>query len=122
MAGKKKNKKETLSDAALEIVALRFKCLSDPTRLKLIQALFDGERTVQDLCNATKLSQANVSKHLSMLNDQGVLRRRKQGLFVYYSIADKTIYQLCDLVCTSLAERFARAKQEVTGSANKKGK
>jgi len=104
--------KEVLSDAALEIVAARFRALGDPTRLKLVQLLFDGEQSVLELCNLTQMSQANISKHLSILSEQGLLARRKEGLYVFYSIADQSLYDLCSLVCESLSERFSRAQQE----------
>lgn len=103
--------KKTLPKEALEIVASRFRAMGDATRLELIQLLMDGEKSVQELCDLTEMSQANISKHLSILADQGILSRRKQGLFVYYSVGDRSIYQLCDLVCNSLAERFAKAQQ-----------
>ena len=62
------------------------------------------------------MSQANISKHLSILSEQGVLARRKEGLYVYYSVADQTLYDLCALVCESLSERFNKAQQEFTSS------
>ncbi|MBX3470376.1 MAG: winged helix-turn-helix transcriptional regulator [Planctomycetes bacterium] len=105
MAGKKKQK-APLSREALELVAQRFKALADPTRLALLQALFEGERTVQELCEATGTNQANASKHLALLTDQGLLARRKDGLFVRYRIDDPTVHALCELVCGSLARRF----------------
>lgn len=108
--------REPLSEAALEIVAARFRALGDPTRLKLVQFLFEGEKSVQELCSRTGMSQANISKHLSILSEQGVLARRREGLFAYYSIADQSIYELCALVCNSLSERFTRAQQEFRSS------
>jgi len=92
------------------MVAQRFKLLSDPTRLRIIQELFDGELTVQEIEERVGTSQANVSKHLGSLVDQGLLARRKEGLYAYFSIADDSIYALCNLVCTSLADRFERAR------------
>ena len=112
MLRKSATKKQSLSDAALEIVAARFRALGDPTRLKLVQLLFDGEKSVLELCNLTQMSQANISKHLSILSDQGLLARRKEGLFVYYSIADHSLFDLCSMVCESLSERFTRAQSE----------
>lgn len=114
---RKPKKKALLSDEALEIVATRFKALGDPTRLKLLQALFAGEKTVQELCQSTQLSQANVSKHLGMLAEQGILGRRKEGLYVFYFIADESIFVLCDTVCESLAERFNRAHKAIRPTA-----
>ncbi|MBK9141937.1 MAG: winged helix-turn-helix transcriptional regulator [Candidatus Melainabacteria bacterium] len=110
-SSRKDKDKAPLSREALEIVAARFRAMGDATRLELIQHLMEGEKSVQELCSLTEMSQANISKHLSILSDQGILNRRKQGLFVYYSVADMTIYQLCDLVCGSLSERFARVQR-----------
>jgi DNA-binding transcriptional ArsR family regulator len=106
-----KKNKNPLPKEALEIVAARFRVMGDATRLEILQYLMDGEKSVQELCTLTGMSQANISKHLSLLADQGILNRRKQGLFVYYAVADTSIYQLCDLVCGALAERFAKAQK-----------
>jgi DNA-binding transcriptional ArsR family regulator len=110
MAGNKKKSKPNLSPQALELVAQRFRQLSDPTRLGIIQELFEGELSVQEIGQRVGTSQANVSKHLAGLVDHGLLARRKEGLYAYYSIADESIYGLCTLVCTSLADRFERAR------------
>ena len=98
---------ERLPEEALEMLAERFKIFSEPMRLKLIYALMDGEKTVSELMEATGGMQANVSKHLGMLLDAGVVGRRKQGLQAYYRIVDESIYELCETVCGSLEERLA---------------
>jgi DNA-binding transcriptional ArsR family regulator len=95
----------TLGRPALELVARRFRVLGDATRLALLQALFQEERTVQELCALTKTSQANASKHLALLLEQGLVSRRRDGLFTRYRIADASLRQLCRLVCGSLADR-----------------
>lgn len=107
-----KSKKTMLTRTALEIVAARFRALSDASRLQILQHLFNGERSVQELCSLTELSQANVSKHLSVLAEQGIVQKRREGLFVYYSIADSTIYELCDLVCNSVGKRYGQVMKE----------
>jgi DNA-binding transcriptional ArsR family regulator len=94
-----------LSRDALELLAKRFRALGDATRLGLVQALFADERTVQELCEITGASQANASKHLALLLEQGLVARRRDGLFTRYRIADATLEPLCRLVCGSLAER-----------------
>lgn len=101
-------RKAPLSDAALELVARRFAVLSEPMRLRLIQALFEGEMHVNALVEATGGTQANISRHLQTLTQAHVLARRKDGLQVFYSIADPTIYKLCELVCGSLEKQFTR--------------
>lgn len=95
-------KKAALTDEALELVARRFAVLAEPMRLRLIQALFAGERNVTDLVAATGGTQANVSRHLQTLIAANVLTRRKEGLQVFYAIADPSIFKLCELVCGSL--------------------
>lgn len=99
-------RKENFSEEAFEGVAERFKILSEPMRLKLLYALMDGEKTVSELVEETGGLQANVSKHLGMLLDAGVVGRRKQGLNAYYRITDSSVYELCDLVCGSIQERL----------------
>ena len=100
---------------ALEIVALRFKALSDASRLQILQSLFNGERSVQELCETTGMSQANVSKHLSVLAEQGIVEKRRQGLFVYYSIGDNSIYELCDIVCGAVGKRYGQIMKDFAG-------
>lgn len=95
-----------LSPRAVDLIADRFKVLSEPTRLKLIIALQDGERNVTELVETTGATQANVSRQLQKLAEAGILARRKQGLKVYYSIADPSIFRLCDAVCGSLRSFF----------------
>ena len=101
-------RKAPLSDDALELVARRFAVLSEPMRLRLIQALFDGERSVGELVDATGGTQGNISRHLQTLTQAHVLARRKEGLQVYYSIADPSIFRLCELVCGSLEKSLTR--------------
>jgi ArsR family transcriptional regulator len=96
--------KSSLPREALEIVAQRFRALGDATRLALLQALFEGDRTVQELCALTGTSQANASKHLALLLERGLVTRQRDGLFVRYGIADSSLERLCHLVCGSLAE------------------
>jgi DNA-binding transcriptional ArsR family regulator len=98
--------KRRLSPAALEKVAERFKVLSEPMRLRLLYALMEEEKTVSQLVRETGGVQANVSKHLSLLLDAGILARRKEGTSAYYRITDESIFELCDLVCGSIHDRL----------------
>lgn len=95
-----------LSDEAFEMLGEQFKAFSEPMRLKLIYGLMEGEKTVSELVEETGGLQANVSKHLRMLLEAGIVARRKQGLNSFYSIADETIYELCDLMCNSVRDRL----------------
>jgi DNA-binding transcriptional ArsR family regulator len=100
------NSSPRLSKPALELIAARFRVLGEPSRLALILALEAGERHVNQLVQATGLSQANVSRHLQTLADAGILGRRKAGLRVFYFIADPDIFKLCDSVCGSVQKRL----------------
>jgi ArsR family transcriptional regulator len=91
-----------LNDQAIEIVARRFAVLAEPMRLRLIQALFAGEKNVTELVEATQGTQANVSRHLQTLIAAHILARRKEGLQVYYRVSDPSVSKLCQLVCGSL--------------------
>jgi len=87
-------------------VAGRFRLLGDPTRLRLIDLLRDGERTVGSLAKELGCTQANTSKQLALLADGGLLSRRREGLRCYYSIADATVFDLCDAVCSSVLQHL----------------
>ena len=99
----------------LEMVADRFKVLAEPTRLELLNALRDGEKTVTDLVQEARAGQANVSRHLAILYRQGIVERRKEGLFTYYRIADPLLFEICELVCRSL-EAATEARRQALGS------
>jgi DNA-binding transcriptional ArsR family regulator len=96
-----------LSDEALELVAARFRLLGDASRLRLLRALMDGEHSVQELVEASGLSQTNVSRHLGLMRREGVVARRAEGNRAVYSIADPTLRRLCRTVCGGLSERMA---------------
>lgn len=93
-----------MTPALLALVAERFRALAEPVRLQILDRLRKGERTVGDLVRETGLAQANVSKHLQVLHDAGFVTRRKEGLFAWYSLADRDVMRLCDLVCGRLAD------------------
>ena len=103
-----------LSVEALEMVAARFRAIGEPARLQLLQYLMDGEASVQQLCEGTGLGQANVSKHLALLVEQGILSRRREGSFAMYQIIDPSIVEMCDLVCGALTKRFSQAKNTLS--------
>lgn len=109
----KKPAKRELSEPTLRMIADRFKVLAEPMRLKILHSLWDGEMTVSEIIQTIGGLQANVSKHLGMLLNAGLVRRRKEGLRVYYAIADETVFQLCEVVCTSLHDRLAEQMEEL---------
>ena len=99
---------EAMSDAAVDLVASRFRILGEPLRIRLIQALHDGEKSVSELVTDVGSTQPNVSKHLRILQDAGIVGRRQEGNLVYCFIADESVFQLCDAVCSSVGERISR--------------
>jgi DNA-binding transcriptional ArsR family regulator len=106
--------KIALTPEVLMLVAERFKALAEPVRLQLLQCLRDKPKTVSELVEETGFGQANVSKHLQILNGLGFLDRKKEGLYVTYSLADKSVFQLCDIMCGRLE---AEAKQRTRALA-----
>jgi len=96
---------ETMSTAALQLLANRFKLLSSPTRLAIMQHICHDERTVSELIELTGFKQANVSRQLSMLHRGGLARRRSEGTNVFYTAADESLPKLCMLMRDSLRLR-----------------
>lgn len=99
----------------LALIAERFRALAEPARLQILTALRTGEHTVGDLVERTDLGQANVSKHLQLLHSLGFVNRRKEGLFVYYALADKSVFRLCDIMCSRL-EAEVRTRRKLLAS------
>ena len=97
---------QAATDDVTELVAARFKVLGEPNRLRLLNALRAGEKSVSELVQETGTSQSNISRHLQALADAGLVRRRKEGVAVYYEIAEATVFDLCQHVCGSLRERM----------------
>ncbi len=104
----RKTKSPRISGPALRLVARRFKVLSEPARLQLLIALEHGEQHVTALVELTGLTQANVSKHLGILMEVGMVDRRKQGVNAFYFISDPQILELCDLMCARLEKDLAK--------------
>lgn len=113
---------EGLPKEALVQVAAYFQALSEPTRLSLLNHLRGGERNVGELAQLSGFTMANVSRHLAMLTQHGLVERESRGTSVYYRIADESVYALCDLVCGSVArqlERHARGREVFAHSARR---
>lgn len=102
----KKFNPSALPHSALELIAARFRALSEPSRLKILIALEPGEKNVTALVEKTGLSQANLSRHLQTLLDAGILSRRKEGQAVFYKIIDPAIFGLCQQVCGGISRRM----------------
>jgi DNA-binding transcriptional ArsR family regulator len=97
-----------LSLEAIDLISRRFAVLSEPMRLRLIHALFEDEKNVTALVDEVGGTQANISRHLQTLANANILARRKEGLQVFYSIADPAIRKLCEMVCGNLQEQLAK--------------
>lgn len=96
---------KTLPPEILDLIAERFRVLAEPARLRILNTLMEGERTVSELVEHTALNQANVSKHLRILRASGFVGRRKEGLYAFYEIADPSVEVLCDVMCGRLEEQ-----------------
>jgi DNA-binding transcriptional ArsR family regulator len=104
-----------LPDDLVELIARRFRVLGEPMRIKLLDRLRTGEANVNELTDALGASQQNVSKHLTVLADVGIIGRRKQGTHVYYRIADEGVFALCDQVCGSVEQQLRVLNEVVAG-------
>jgi DNA-binding transcriptional ArsR family regulator len=101
------------SDELLNRIAEVLKAMADPTRLKILHSLHYGERCVSDILEIVGGSQANVSKHLSVLKRAGLVDCRRDGLNVYYRIIDEGVFTICRNVCDSLELRIDREHQAI---------
>mgnify|MGYP002071640220 CR=1 FL=1 len=110
-----KTKKQELSDEALEMIATRFRVLAEPTRLKILNILRGHEMSVSELVAACGSGQANISKHLSILLNAGIVSRRKSGLTANYRVADPSIFDLCDVVCSRLKDDLETRQSVLQG-------
>ncbi len=86
-------------DPMIDLVAVCFQALSDPTRLKILRALRNSQMTVQDLVALFTWTQPNISRHLSILVRAGLVTKSKEGPYAHYAIANTRIFALCDTVC-----------------------
>ncbi len=100
-----------LTDASADVIAERFAALAVPMRLRLLNALRRGEKSVGDLADETGAGQANTSKHLQLLLQQGFIARRKEGTTTWYRVADPAVYELCSLVCGGIEEDLERRRK-----------
>lgn len=95
------HKKFQFSDLEIQKMAKRFKILSEPSRLRILRALYSGEKCVTDIIEATGLLQANVSKQLKILENDNIIICRPQGLQRFYRIIDTSIASICSKVCST---------------------
>ncbi len=103
---------ENLPPEAMMEVAAYFQALSEPTRLKILNLLREGERNVGELAQLCGFTAANISRHLTLLTKHGLVARESRGTSVYYRIADESIYALCDLVCGNISRQMELTTQK----------
>jgi ArsR family transcriptional regulator len=101
------------SDELLQRIAEVLKAMADPTRLKILHSLQGNERCVSDILEIVGGSQANVSKHLSVLKRAGLVDSRRDGLNVFYQISDEGVFTICRNVCDSIEVRVDREHQTI---------
>ena len=106
-----------LTPGLAELIAQRFRVLAEPTRIRILDRLRSGEASVQELTEALGTSQQNVSKHLAVLTQAGIVGRRKDGNLVRHRIVDETVFALCEEVCGSLQRRLDDLNALVSGGA-----
>jgi len=104
-----------LPEALVELIAERFRVIGEPMRIKLLDRLRDGPATVQELTEATRATQPNVSKHLGVLHQAGIVAREKRGIYVCYTIADESVFALCEQVCGGLRDQLAELDSILSG-------
>ena len=106
---------DPLPEELVELIAHRFRVLGEPTRIKLLDRLRHGEASVQELTAASASTQQNVSKHLAVLHQAGIVSRRKDRNFAYYAIADDNVLSLCEDVCGSVRQHVESLRHIVGG-------
>jgi DNA-binding transcriptional ArsR family regulator len=105
---------DMMSDKMMELVARRFRVLGEPFRLRILQQLETGEKSVGELVEAMDGNQPNVSKHLGILHDAGLISRRRQGTSIVYAVCDPMVFRLCELVCRSETKKSQREFEALT--------
>ena len=105
-----------LPEELADLIARRFHALSEPLRVRTLDLLRDQELSVTALAEQLDAGQQNVSKHLAVLVDSGMLARRKEGTHVYYRVADEAVFTLCEQVCGSLQTQLAALNALVAGA------
>ena len=100
-----------------EMIAARLRVIGDPNRIRILDQLRDGELSVAQITERLGTSQQNASKHLGVLLQAGIVARRKEGTSSYYSVADQSVYELCEQVCGGLQTQLCRTDRDARGRA-----
>ena len=98
-----------------ELIARRFRVIGEPMRIRLLDRLRDGEATVSELTEALGASQQNVSKHLGILLEAGMVSRAKDGNHARYSVSDPAVFELCEQVCGGARRQLAELETLLRG-------
>jgi DNA-binding transcriptional ArsR family regulator len=106
-----------LSDPLVEFIARRFRAMGEPMRIRILDRLRDGELSVGELAEALDTSQQNVSKHLALLVEAGILGRRKDGNRHCYRIVDATVLGICETVCGDLQQQLSELQSLLEGAS-----
>lgn len=96
-----------LPDALVQVIARRFRVLSEPARIKLLDVLRSGPASVGELATRVGLSHQNASKHLGVLHGAGLVQRARSGSTARYAISDPSVFALCEIVCDALRDRYS---------------
>ena len=97
-------------DQVFSVVARYFGVLSEPTRLKILHTICQSERSVSAIVEATGATQTNVSRHLGLMLNAGVVSRRREGTTVHYRVANPEFVEICRSVCVQIAGRIDEQK------------
>jgi DNA-binding transcriptional ArsR family regulator len=89
-----------------ESVARYFLILAEPARLRILHAICQAERSVGQIVEETELSQSNASRHLNMMYHAGVIKRRREGAQVIYSVVDTSLTDICRAVCVRVSAQL----------------
>ncbi len=102
-----------LSIESLTLIANFFKVLSEPSRLQIVCTLKSGPHNVTEIIERTGLGQANVSKHLKLLAQAGIVSRQQRGVSVYYKVANPMFFKLCEIVCETLSIQLVQQSKQI---------
>jgi DNA-binding transcriptional ArsR family regulator len=104
-----------LPEPLVDLIAQRFRVMGEPMRIRLLDHMRERSATVGELREAMGATQQNVSKHLAVLHQAGIVRREKRGNHAVYSIADESVFALCEQVCGGLRRRIAELDGVLAG-------
>ena len=108
--------KTLLTDKSIfEMQAEICKTLTNPKRIEILNTLKNEEKTVTELVTALGASKANVSQHLAVMRHKGILATRREGVNIYYRVANPKVIEACSLMKEVLFEQHTARKKAVTG-------